>query len=226
MAECDAQIEAMLKHIDGEPPDTPLPPDACKNSHSKNAIRLPHKDLREEMMRVFGVDLTQVPGLCLNIICTILSEVGTSLSAFPSAEAFVAWLKLCPSLRSSGGKKLPAKHKIGQPNLATALRLAAQALHADKSYLGQYYRKMRARFGAGIATKATAHKLARIIYAMITKKTPYDKSHFAKAEERAQARRFSSLQRAAKEIGMILTPDWTKDVAQRLTTATNNTGVS
>ena len=195
----------MLKRIDGTPPPDSLPPDSCKNSHSKNAVRLPNSELRVELMRAFGVDLTQVPGLGPTIVCTILGEVGTSLSAFPNVEAFVAWLKLCPSFRSSGGKRLRGGAQFGKPRLAVALRMAAQALHDDKSYLGHFYRKMRARFGGPVAIKATAHKLARIIYAMVTNKTANDETHFAKAEERQQMRDLNNLYRKAAKFGMVLT---------------------
>jgi transposase len=207
IAECDAEIEAMLKKIDTEPPKyPPIKPTTKKGSHTKNQVKLPEADLRGEMTRAFGVDLVEIPGLGPNTVCTILAEVGTDLSSFPNAGSFASWLKLCPGLRSSGGKKLRGRTSFGKPPLANALRIAAQALHDDKSYMGQFYRKMRARFGGPIAVKATAHKLSRIIYAVISTKTPYDESHFAKAEERSKQRRLNRLYRDAAEFGLTLAP--------------------
>jgi hypothetical protein len=51
--------------------------------------------------------------------------------------------------------------------------MAAQSLQASQSALGTFYRRMRTRLGAPKAITAAAHKLARIIYHMITKREAY-----------------------------------------------------
>lgn len=48
--------------------------------------------LRSELYRVFGVDLTNVPGISAVTAQTILCEVGTDLSRFRNASAFASWL--------------------------------------------------------------------------------------------------------------------------------------
>jgi hypothetical protein len=48
-----------------------------------------------------------------------------------------------------------------------ALRNAASTLLRSGSYLGAYYRRLRAKLGAPKAIKATAAKLARIIYRLL-----------------------------------------------------------
>jgi len=50
---------------------------------------------------------------------------------------------------------------------AQALRLAAAALRSSQSALGAYYRRMCARMDKPKAVTAAAHKLARLIYAML-----------------------------------------------------------
>ena len=62
--------------------------------------------------------------------------------------------------------------------------MAAQSLHHSDSYLGVYYRRMRAKLGAPKAITAAAHKLARIYYHLVTTKQAYDESVFAKNEAR------------------------------------------
>jgi hypothetical protein len=57
---------------------------------------------------------------------------------------------------------------------SSALRIAAQTLARSKSHLGDYYRRMRARLGAPQAITATAHKLARIVYHLLTTGQAYD----------------------------------------------------
>ena len=91
--------------------------------------------------------------------------------------------------------------------VATLFRMAAQSLHHDSSALGAYYRRMRSKLGAPKATTATAHKLARIYYHLVTTKEAYDASVFAKNEAREAKRRVERLQREAKALGLVLSPE-------------------
>lgn len=51
--------------------------------------------------------------------------------------------------------------------MATRFRLAANALYRSKTALGAYFLRIRARLGAPKAITAAAHKLAKILYAML-----------------------------------------------------------
>jgi transposase len=63
----------------------------------------PTIDLKAELKRICGVDLTSIDGI--NITAqTILSEVGTDMSGFPTENHFASWLGLTPSKDISGGK--------------------------------------------------------------------------------------------------------------------------
>ena len=94
-----------------------------------------------------------------------------------------------------------AKHRV-----ATIFRLAAQTLHHSQSALGAFYRRMRSKLGAPAAITATAHKLARIFYHLVTTKEAYDESIFAKNEELHQQRRLARLKREAAAFGLALAP--------------------
>jgi transposase len=58
-------------------------------------------DLRGELHRIFGVDLTNVPGISAVTAQTILCEIGTDVSRFRNASAFASWLGLCPEKNAS-----------------------------------------------------------------------------------------------------------------------------
>ena len=90
---------------------------------------------------------------------------------------------------------------------AAALRLAAQTLWHSRSALGDYYRKMRLRLGPAAANTATAHKLARIIYHLLTTGQPYDESVFAQEQERQRQRRERRLRKEAIALGFQLVPE-------------------
>ncbi len=84
--------------------------------------------------------------------------------------------------------------------------MAAQSLHRSQSYLGQYFRRIRIRLGTPAAITATAHKLARILYHLITTRQPYLESTFAETEERARNRHFLHLTKQAAKLGFQLAP--------------------
>jgi transposase len=98
----------------------------------------------------------------------LFREVGPRLSAVPSAGHFTSWMGLCPDPRTSAGVVLSTRTRKVKSRIANALRIAAQSLHHSDSALGDYFRRMRARLGAPKAITAAAHKLARIVYHMLS----------------------------------------------------------
>jgi hypothetical protein len=93
-----------------------------------------------------------------------------------------------------------------QNRAALALRIAAHTLHHNQSSLGHYYRRMRAKLGAPKAITATAHKLARIFYYLLTSGQPYQESIFAERETQHQQRTVFSLHARARALGFQLIP--------------------
>ena len=89
---------------------------------------------------------------------------------------------------------------------AIALRLGAHCLYHAKNYLGEYYRTMKWRLGAPQAVTATAHKLARIAYHLLTTKQPYDETVFAKCDQQTALRAEVRLRAQAAKLGFQLTP--------------------
>jgi hypothetical protein len=170
----------LVDFSDGAVSDAPtLPQPKDRHKPRRNDLRF---DLRAHLYRIFGVDLTAVPGINALTANMLLTEVGRDLSAFRSAAAFASWLGLCPDNRISGGKVLSSRARQVDHRLARALRTAAQALFRSQSWLGQYFRRMRAKLGAPKAITATAHKLARILFHMLTTGQAYDETVFAQQE--------------------------------------------
>jgi transposase len=205
MAACDKEIEEQLQNFDRHlPPNAPsLPPEAHPHRARKNEFRF---DMRSELYRIFGVDVTAIPAIPALTGYTLLAEVGTDWSKFRNGDAFASWTCLCPHNKKSGGKILSAKTRRSANRVNRALRLAAQALQRDRSYLGGYYRKMCARLGRPAGITAAAHKLARILFHVITTRQAYDESVFALEEQRQHKRMESKLKRKAQQLGYALVP--------------------
>jgi transposase len=207
IGECDAEIERLLAQLRSRVDPEAQPPPAPKPSQShprRGDIRMQAADLRTELYRILGTDATQIPGLGTGHVTSLLAELGSDLSAFANAGQFCMWLGLCPNPQISGGKVLKRGTRDVKNRAATTFRMAAQSLHHDQSALGAFYRRMRSKLGAPKAITATAHKLARIYYHLVTTKEAYDASVFAKNEEREVKRRVERLKREAKALGIAL----------------------
>jgi transposase len=155
---------------------------------------------------VFGVDLTNVPGISAITAQTILSEIGTDVSRFRNASAFASWLGLCPENKISGGKVLYTKSRRVRNRLATALRMAANSLHHAKNYLGEFFRRITRKLGKPQAITATAHKLARIVYHLLSTKEAYDETVFQRCDEEVLRRAQFRLRRQAAQLGFQVIP--------------------
>ena len=79
----------------------------------------------------------------------------------------------CRYSKITGGKIISTTSKKTTNRAAQAFRLATRSLYHSKSALGFYYRRAQAQHGSQFAIKATAHKLARIVYAMLKDRTEY-----------------------------------------------------
>lgn len=206
IAECDREIQGRLETLPSKTgtEQRPLPP--AKSSAKKRKRNEPDFDLRDQHYRILGVDLTAVPGMSSLLIHTILAEVGPDLSKFRNASAFASWLGLCPDNDISGGKVLWAGTRKVNNRAAKAFRLAAHTLHHSDCALGQYYRRMRAKLGPPQAVTATAHKVARIVYHLLTTGQAYDESVFARDEERYTKHVEKRLKAQARALGFQLIP--------------------
>jgi transposase len=203
LAATDIEIEQMLGEFSDHAGADAPPLGEAKDRHKprRNEMRF---DLRGHLYRIFGVDLTEVPGINALTAHMLLAEVGRDLAAFPNPAAFASWMGLCPDNRVSGGKRLSSRTRPVNNRLAKALRLAAQSLFRSQSWLGHYYRRMRAKLGAPKAITAAAHKLARIVFHLLTTRQAYDESVFAQQEIQNNQRMQQKLKQQARKYGFQL----------------------
>ena len=198
LAECDAEIEQQLQSLQlhhGEPAK------GKKRSRPRNA---PKFDLRTQLFKMCGVDLTRIDGIDVTTALAVVSEVGADMSRFPTDKHFASWMGLCPGTRITGGKVLSGKTKRCANRAAQALRLAAAALRSSQSALGAYFRRLCSRMDKPKAVTAAAHKLARLIYAMLTKGEEYTDQGQDYYEKRYRERVLHQLARRAEKLGMRL----------------------
>jgi transposase len=212
IVDCDLEIEKRLPRFEPrvDPAEKPLPPDQKRNRagrkrRKKNGHPNPGFDLRTEAYKLFGVDVTQVPGLEENAL-PLFSEVGRDMSKWPDAGHFVSWLNLCPDNDISGGKPLWRGMRTVKNRAGDLFRLAASSLHHSATPVGHYLRRMKAKLGPSGATTAAAHKIAVIFYTMVKNRIEYDETIWAARDVEREKRLEARLKRQAKQLGYELVP--------------------
>ena len=201
IAASDQHIERMLAHFDSQEQCAEAPSTIYKAQGNQPAFDVP-----SEMYRILGVDLTAIPGMSAQGVLNFFCEVGPQITRFPSSKHFASWLGLCPDNRISGGKILSSKTRNVRCRLANALRMAATTLYRSHSALGDYFRRLRARLGSPAAITAAAHKLARILFAMLRDHRSFDPQLLGTLNEKHLRRRQNSLRKYAASLGFDLVP--------------------
>jgi transposase len=200
---CDKEYDKAAQQLPDKTQGRPLPESQKRpSSRHRNA---PSASSDALIFKMTGVRLTEVDGLGANTVLTVLSETGPDLAAkFPTEKHFAAWTTLAPRKHQSGRRtKFPAQTAS---RVAKAFRLAARALLNSQSVLGNFLRRLRARLGIGTAIRATACKLAKLFYRLITKGEAYRRDSTEAEEARQRERQLKNLHRRACELGMQVMP--------------------
>ncbi len=90
--DCDHEIQRYLEEF--KPPQPP----PGRDDNAKPPVKKPSADgiLRSELQRIFGIDLTQIPGIRTGIAQTLFGEIGPDFTKFRSASAFASWIGALP----------------------------------------------------------------------------------------------------------------------------------
>jgi transposase len=200
--ECHSKIEEVLGYMP-DLSDGQLLTSTGKSTKRRNDLSF---DGRAALFQMTGVDLTAIEGIEEVTALTIVSEIGIDMSRWENSHKFASWLALCPGNNKSGGYNRSGRNRRSSNRAAQALRLAANGLWNSKSALGAFLRRMAARRGKSVAIKATAHKLAKIVYSMLKHGAEYVAKSQDYYERMYRDRRISNLKRHAKDLGFELTP--------------------
>jgi transposase len=203
--ECDERIEKQLQAMAPkvDPALKPMPAGQAKNRLPRRK-HIPQFDLRGELYRITGVDLTQIDGVNVQTAQVVISEVGVDMSRWRTEAHFASWLGLCPNNEITGGKVIRRGTRKVLNRAAVALRVAARTLHHSKTALGAKYRRLRARLGAPKAITAMAHNLACLIYRMLRFGTEYHDKGMQHYEQKYRQTQIKWLQKQAAALNMQL----------------------
>lgn len=173
---CETKIETCLQQqaaINNEGIIEALPGKSQKIK-TKKTKNQPLFNVKGYLNKIHGVDVTEIYGIKEGTALEILAETGRDLSAWENEDKFVSWLNLCPNNKITGGKLISSmvmKRKAG--NATQAFRAAANSVQRSDNWLGDYFRRMKAKGGNKYAIIAVARKLAIIYFKMVTEKQSF-----------------------------------------------------
>ena len=131
-----AQVDdAIAGHLRTMARQTALPPLPPKPRLRGRKPHDPRFDVRTALYFATGIDLTAIEGIDEIIALTLVSELGSDFTKWPTVKHFASWLGLCPNWKKTGGKVQSSRTRRGKNRAAHALRLAAWSLIRSHSYL-------------------------------------------------------------------------------------------
>jgi transposase len=203
ITECDKQVEAELAKFPNRAGDKTPAIKPRRRGRKSNDVRFA---AQVPLFKALGVDLTLIEGIDVNTALVILAEIGADVSRFPTEKHFASWLRLCPPQNQSNNTNRRHRHRKGTNRVAIALRMAARSAGKTSTPLGAFYRRIRSRIGGLGAVKATAHKLACLIYRMLKYGQEYVSKSMADYEAKMNATLLRALKRKAARMGFDLVP--------------------
>ena len=193
IVEYDLMAVNMFKTLVGSVDDSdnlPQSPIAPPKQSSKDQTNV------AVLKKMMGFDLTLIPGIGLATASIIASELGTRFDCFPTEHHFASYLGLVPSLGKSAGKNVRQKRCKNTSRAGTALRMAAAALYRSKTELGAYFRNVAKRSDRKTAVKATARRMAHMIYRGVR----YGKEFIDRGAEAYEARLKEKVEKTVKKL--------------------------
>lgn len=207
---CDYEREILrqLEAMEGEQLHGQKPPKLDNPQKAKAIRKRGEEPMREALYRISGVDLTALTGIGVETAQVILSEYGGDLSCFRTESQFVQHIRLAPYTPATGGKPLKKRRR---PNTAStrvrqALEMAAQSVARTETALGAQFRMLARRKDRGIATFATARKLAVLVYRALRWGQGYVDEGAEALERRYHEMRLTTLKAKLKQLGYDLIP--------------------
>jgi Transposase IS116/IS110/IS902 family./Transposase. len=192
--ECEKEIEKQLYEQIASKNKGILPdiPNVKRKASGKHKVSF---NLTSHLKEILDIDVTKVVGINEVSALTIMSEIGTDMSKWKNHHHFTSWLGLAPNTKISGGKVISSRIKKKKHYAGQAFRIAANSLYKSQSPLGDYFRRLKAKVGAGKAVVATARKLAIIYYNMVANKEDFNPKALEDYQQKYKEKKINQLKK-------------------------------
>jgi transposase len=198
LAKCDVLIAEVIKEMSH---GKQMPQLGKAKELRHNAILIP--GLQKSMAQIYNKDLTRLPCLNESTVAMLLAEIGTDMTRWKDWRHFGSWLALAPSYAQSGRRRRREKKHLTRA--AQILCRAVQCMAVGKhTWLASFYKRIRGKRGAKVAIKATAYKLAKLIYMVLTKGWDYVEQGIEKYGKTVRETQAKVLRKLAKSLNFEL----------------------
>lgn len=204
--ETDQQIEIILEKWQNENGDESKVQEYKQNKkrkkpRQKNDPKFDVKAFAYQMSD--GVDLSQIDGVNINTILTIMSETGFNLkSKFKTEKHYASWLGFAPNRKITGGKVMSSNTPKVKSPMVYAIRQAANAAGNSRGRLGDFFRRISYRKGRTVAITATARKIAVIIYKMLETGQEYCYEYSQNEMNRIRKAKIRRVKKSIENLGL------------------------
>ena len=122
-----------------------------------------------------AVDLLQtIPGVGARVAETLVSEIGTDMTPFPTAGHLASWAGMCPGNHESAGKQRSGHTRQGNVYVRGALTQAAwAATRTKRTSLAAQFRRLTTRLGKRRALVAVGHSILVIAWHLLSNRASY-----------------------------------------------------
>ena len=117
--------------------------------------------------------LQTLPGIDIMGAARLLVEISAEMQNFGRAERLASWVGICPGNNESAGKRKSGKTRKGNAWVRRLLCEFAQAASRSRCALKDKFAALSIRKGHKKSIVALAHKMLRIVFAVLKNKTPY-----------------------------------------------------
>ena len=194
-----AQIFASLAGSAGDSDNLPPPRLPDKKPTAKERSNAAGK---ADIQQFMGFDTTSIPGIGYDTAAIIASELGKTFDRFPDEHHFASYIGLAPSLGKSAGKNVRHKKCKNTSRIGQALRMAASSLYRSQTELGSFFRNVARRTDKKTAVKATARRMAHMIYRGVKYGQEYIDLGVQAYESRLRVRTVNTVNRLIKSFNI------------------------
>ena len=164
-------------------------------------------DCRLEPYREDRERLDGIPGVDWILTAVFVAELGLNMAVFPTSNHAAAWTGIAPGSFQSAGKPLHHQARKGNIHLRTALVQAANAAaHTKETWLGEKFRRLRARRGHKRAAMAIGRKILTAAYTILRTKCSYRELGANYIDQTAKSNVGARLARRLTKLGYFVLP--------------------
>jgi transposase len=147
--------------------------------------------------------LCKMPGIDQCAAQALLAEIGPRAGAFTTPGQLASWIGVCPGSQESAGVSYSTRSAKGNRYLRRLLcQIAWAAVHSTGTFFAQLFNRLKPKIEAKGAAWAVAHRIAKVIWLVLTREVDYIEKGPAPPNQRTLMRKLRKLTRDFALLGI------------------------